>query len=165
MEKFFSIGSYLLWSGSLFNSNYKTKEDVWRNTRYNGKYLVTFTGGKEWTMSEKRKGRVFGCNLKLIYAGGYYDSPIDLAQSQAEGHTVYDEVNAFTVKMPDYFRADIRVSLKRNYAKWTSTVSLDIQNVTNRKNVFNKYYNADTNTLEYNYQAPLIPVLSYRVEF
>jgi hypothetical protein len=165
LEKFFSGGSYFLLSGSLFNSNYKAQDDVWRNTRFNGKYLVTFTGGKEWTLSEKRKGRVIGFNLKVIYAGGYYDSPIDLTASQLAGHTVYDEVNAFSEKMPDYFRTDIRLSLKRNYTKWTSTVSIDIQNVSNRKNIFNKYYNAETNALEYNYQAPLIPVLSYRVEF
>lgn len=165
VEKFFSKGSYFLLSASLFNSNYKTLEDVWRNSRYNGKYLVTFTGGKEFTLSQERKGRVIGFNLKLIYAGGYYDHPIDVTASQLAGHTVYDEGNAFTTKMPDYFRADIRLSLKRNYTKWTSTVSLDIQNVSNRKNVFNKYYNAETNKVEYNYQAPLIPVLSYRVEF
>lgn len=165
LEKFFSEGSYFLLSASLFNSNYMTQENHWRNTRFNGKYLVTFTGGKEITLSEARKGRVIGFNLKLIYAGGYYDSPIDLAASQSAGHTVYNEAQAFTDKMPDYFRGDIRVSLKRNYAKWTSTVSLDIQNVSNRKNVFNKYYNADTDKVEYNYQAPLIPVLSYRVEF
>lgn len=165
LEKFFSKGSYFLLSGSLFNSNYKTLENTWRNTRFNGKYLVTFTGGKEWTLSEKKKGRVIGFNLKLIYAGGYYDSPINLTQSQMEGHTVYDEANAFEEKMPDYFRGDIRFSLKRNYAKWTSTVAIDIQNVSNRKNVFNKYYNGDTGNVEWNYQAPLIPVLSYRVEF
>jgi hypothetical protein len=165
VEKFFSKGSYFLLSASLFNSNYKTLEDVWRNSRYNGKYLVTFTGGKEITLSQDRKGRVIGFNVKLIYAGGYYDNPIDVAASQLAGHTVYDEAKAFTAKMPDYFRADIRLSLKRNYTKWTSTVSLDIQNVSNRKNVFNKYYNAETNAVEYNYQAPLIPVLSYRVEF
>lgn len=164
-EKFFSKGSYFLLSGSLFNSNYKTLEGVWRNSRYNGKYLMTFTGGKEWTLDKKRKNRVIGCNIKFIYAGGYYDSPINITQSQIDGTTVYDEVNAFTQKMPDYFRADIRVSVKRNYAKFTSTVSLDIQNVSNRKNVFNKYYDAEKNSVEWNYQAPLIPVLSYRVEF
>lgn len=165
LEKFFSKGSYFLLSASLYNSNYKTQEDVWRNTRFNGKYLVSLTGGKEITLSEKRKGRVLGFNAKLIYSGGYYDSPIDLTMSQAAGYTWRDESNAFTEKMPDYFRADIRVSLKRNYSKWTSTVSLDIQNVSNRKNIFNKYYDPQLNEIKYNYQAPLIPVLSYRVEF
>jgi hypothetical protein len=165
LEKFFSKGSYFLLSGSLFNSNYKTLENTWRNTRFNGKYLITFTGGKEWTLSEKRKGRVIGFNVKVIYAGGYYDSPIDMTESAIAGHTVYDEANAFSDKMPDYFRTDIRLSLKRNYTKWTSTVSIDIQNLSNRKNIFNKYYNAEKNALEYNYQSPLIPVLSYRIEF
>lgn len=165
VEKFFSKGSYFLLSGSLFNSNYKTTDDIWRNTRYNGKYILTFTGGKEITLSEKRKGRVIGFNVKFIYAGGYYDNPIDLTRSQMTGETWRDESRAFTDKMPDYFRADIKLSLKRNFTKWTSTVSLDIQNVSNRKNVFDKHYNASLNKIEYSYQAPLIPILSYRVEF
>ena len=165
VEKFFSKGSYFLLSGSLFNSNYKTNDDIWRNTRFNGKYILTFTGGKEITLSEKRRGRVIGFNVKLIYAGGYYDNPIDFTKSALTGETWKDETRAFTDKMPDYFRADIKLSLKRNFSKWTSTVAIDIQNVSNRKNVFNKYYNPTLNKAEYNYQAPLIPILSYRVEF
>jgi CarboxypepD_reg-like domain len=165
VEKFFSKGSYFLLSGSLFNSNYKTTDGIWRNTRFNSKYILTFTGGKEITLSEKRKGRILGFNIKLIYSGGYYDNPIDLVKSEAEATTWKDERLAFTDKMPDYFRADIGLSLKRNYPKWTSRVSIDIQNVSNRKNVFNKYYNPELNKVQYSYQAPLIPILSYRVQF
>lgn len=167
LEKFFSKGSYFLLSGSLYNSNYKTLDGIWRNTRFNGKYATTFTGGKEFTLNGKKENRrrVLGVNGKIMYCGGFYDSPIDLARSQQEGQTVYDDSRAFSEKMPDYFRTDIRVSLKRNHTNWTSTVAIDIQNVTNRKNVFNKYYNADKGAIVYNYQAPLIPILSYRVEF
>lgn len=165
LEKFFSKGSYFIFSGSLYDSKYEALDGVWRNTRYNGQYSTTFTGGKEFTLSEKHKSRVIGMNIKLIYSGGFYDTPIDLYRSQQTGTAQYDEANAFTDKMPDYFRTDIGISLKRNFTKWTSKVSLDIQNVSNRKNVFNKYYDAETGTIKYNYQAPLIPVLSYRVQF
>jgi hypothetical protein len=104
-------------------------------------------------------------NVKVIYAGGYYDSPIDVERSREVGYTWRDESRAFTDKLPDYFRADVRFSLKRNHAKWTSTVSLDIQNVSNRKNIFNKYYDAKLGRISYHYQTPLLPILSYRVEF
>ncbi|MEO5643157.1 MAG: TonB-dependent receptor [Bacteroidia bacterium] len=164
-EKFFSKGSYFLLSGSLYNSSYKALDNVWHNTRFNGKYGCTFTGGKEIVLSEKRKSRVIGFNVKLIYTGGFYDSPIDIAKSEQSGYTWRDETNAFSEKAPDYFRTDIRLSVKRNHANWNSTIAIDIQNVTNRKNVFNKYYDADKNEIVNNYQAPLIPILSYRVEF
>lgn len=165
LEKFFSKGSYFIFSGSLYDSRYEALDGVWRNTRYNGQYSTTFTGGKEFTLSEKHKSRVIGMNIKLIYSGGFFDTPIDLYRSQQAGTAQYDEANAFSEKMPDYFRTDIGISLKRNFSKWTSKVSLDIQNVSNRKNVFNKYYDTETGTVKYNYQAPLIPVLSYRVQF
>ncbi|MDQ3112300.1 MAG: TonB-dependent receptor [Bacteroidota bacterium] len=165
LEKFFSKGSYFILSGSLYNSSYKAMDGVWRNTRFNGQYASTFTGGKEFVLSEKHKRRIIGLNLKVIYAGGFYDTPIDLAKSNEVGGTWKDESRAYSEKMPDYFRIDIRASLKTNHKGWTSTVSLDIQNVTNRKNVFNKYYDADKKEIVYNYQAPLIPVLSYKVQF
>jgi hypothetical protein len=165
LEKFFSKGSYFILSGSLYNSRYEALDGVWRNTRFNGKYASTFTGGKEFTLSEKHKSRVIGLNLKVIYAGGFYDTPIDIVKSNEVGYTWRDESRAYSEKMPDYFRVDIRASLKRNHHGWTSTVAIDIQNVTDRKNVFNKYYDAVKKEVVYNYQAPLIPILSYRVEF
>jgi hypothetical protein len=165
LEKFFSKGSYFLLSGSLYNSSYKALDNVWHNTRFNGKYACTFTGGKEIMLSEKRKNRVIGFNVKLIYVGGFYDTPIDIERSEQVGYTWRDETKAFSEKAPDYFRTDIRLSMKRNHTKWTSTVAIDIQNVTNRKNVFNTYYDPGKRQIVNNYQAPLIPVLSYRVEF
>lgn len=165
LEKFFSKGSYFILSGSLYNSSYKALDGVWRNTRFNGQHALTFTGGKEFILSDKYKARIIGLNVKVIYSGGFFDSPIDPVRSQEVGYTWRDETRAFSEKMPDYFRTDIRLSMKRNHSNWTSTIAIDIQNVTDRKNVFNKYYDVDKQKIVYNYQAPLIPILSYRVEF
>ncbi len=100
-----------------------------------------------------------------MYRGGYYQTPVDLEQSIAEGHTVSDEAKAYSEKMPDYFRTDIKVSLKRNRIKSTQTLSLDIQNVTNRQNIYGEYYNSESQKIETWYQTPLIPILSYKIEF
>lgn len=161
-EKFLSNGYYGIITTSLYRSKYKGSDDIQRNSRFNGHVTSTLTAGKEIKVS---KSRTLGLNLKMIYAGGYWDTPIDMEKSQQNQTTYYNDAEAFTVQNPDYFRADIRISLKRNRKYSTGTWSLDIQNVSNNKNLFNKYYDVDRNEIVNNYQSPLIPVLSYRVEF
>ncbi|HRH63724.1 MAG TPA: TonB-dependent receptor [Bacteroidia bacterium] len=164
-ERFLHKNLYYLLSASLYDSKYKAADGVWYDTRFNTNYTFSFTGGKEWTLSEKRKSRVIGFNLKALYVGGFRYTPIDLNASVSKGETVVDDNQTFKEKNPDYYRLDIRVSVKRNYKKLTSTVALDIQNTTNRRNVGGQYFNSKTGEINYWYQTPLIPILSYRLEF
>ena len=112
-----------------------------------------------------KKNRVFGMNLRTIYGGGLWNTPIDLDASISSGETVLLEQYAFEEQNPAYFRTDLRLSLKRNRPKSTRTFALDIQNVTNRANVFGSYFEPMEGVIKTAYQTPLIPVLSYRVEF
>ncbi|RAI87016.1 TonB-dependent receptor [Algoriphagus yeomjeoni] len=162
LEQFTHNDLYFLLSTSFYNSLYKTNEDVWRNSAYNGNFNVTFTAGKEY---KQKKNRVFGVNLRAIYSGGLRDTPIDLAASIEKGEGVYIEDQLYSEKSPNYFRADLRFSLKKNKPKSTRTWALDIQNATNRKNVYGEYFEPMENKIKTSYQAPLIPILSYRVEF
>jgi outer membrane receptor protein involved in Fe transport len=97
--------------------------------------------------------------------GGIRSTPIDLAASKRDDETVFDYSKRYTIQMPYYMRADAGVRLKRNYKHLTTTLSLDVQNVTNRQNVFNQYFDTVTKEVKYGYQAPLIPILAYKVEF
>ncbi|WP_425636291.1 TonB-dependent receptor [Algoriphagus yeomjeoni] len=162
LEQFTHNDLYFLLSTSLYNSQYITNENVWRNTAYNGNFNVTLTAGKEYVL---KKNRVFGINLRTIYSGGLRDTPIDLAASIEKGEGVYIEDQLYSEKSPNYFRADLRFSLKKNKPKSTRTWALDIQNATNRKNVYGEYFEPMENKIKTSYQAPLIPILSYRVEF
>lgn len=164
-ERFLHKNLYYILSSSLYNSEYKAANDVWYNTRFNTNYAVTFTAGKEWNLSEKRKSRIIGFNIKSIYVGGYRYTPIDLPASLAAGQTKYDDQKTFENKNPDYYRLDIRISVKRNFKHVTSTLALDIQNTTNRKNVGGQYFDMKTGSVKYWYQTPLLPLLSYRLEF
>lgn len=162
VEKFLTRGFYFLLASSLFQSEYRGSNGVWHNTRFNSNYVNTLTAGKEW---EWKKNRTFGVNLKLTTLGGLRETPIDLDASREKGETVRDDSRAFEERMPAYFRLDTGVRLKRNYRALTTTLSLDLQNTTNRQNVFGRYYNEKKGTIEYYYQTPLIPVLSYKLEF
>jgi hypothetical protein len=162
LEQFTHKGLYFLVSGSVYNSLYNTKENKWRNTRFNGKANLAITAGKEYNW---KKNRVFGMNLRTIYGGGLWNTPIDLDASISSGETVLLEQKAFEEQNTAYFRTDVRFSLKRNRPTSTRTLALDIQNVTNRANVFGNYFEPMEQTIKTIYQTPLIPVLSYRVEF
>lgn len=163
LERYLQNNFYLTLSNSIYQSKYTAIDGVERNTRMNGNYIITLISGKDFVSENKKK--TFGVNIKTIYAGGLRTSPIELAASQAKGYTVFDEYNAYTLKNPDYFRTDLRVSMTWNKRHFTSTLSLDIQNVTNRLNIYNQYFNEDDNKIVYNYQMGLIPVLNYKIEF
>lgn len=164
-ERFLHKNLYYLVCGSLFDSKYKAPDGNWYNTFFNTNYVLTVTLGKEWPLKNQKKNRVLGFNFKSMYIGGYRNTPIDLKASIASGEEVSEARKAFAHKNPDYYRLDIRISLKRNFAKVTSTVALDIQNTTNRKNVGGQYFDKKTAGIKYWYQTPLIPILSYRLEF
>lgn len=163
VERYLQDNFYLTLSNSLYQSKYTAADGIERNTRFNGGYIFTLITGKDFVSDRKQK--TVGVNLKTIYAGGLRTTPIDLAASQQAGHTVYREKEAFSEQNPAYFRTDLRVSIKWNRKKVTSTLSLDIQNLTNRLNLFSRYYNEEKNKIENFYQTGLVPVLNYKIEF
>lgn len=164
-ERFLHKNLYYLLSASLYDSKYKAANGNWYNTRFNTNYAVSFTAGKEWTLSDKLKGRIIGFNIKSIYVGGFRYTPIDLPASIAAGEEKLQDGKTFENKNPDYYRLDIRFSVKRNFKHVTSTFAIDIQNTTNRKNVGGQYFDMKSGQIKYFYQTPLLPLISYRLEF
>ncbi|PBQ33449.1 TonB-dependent receptor [Sphingobacteriaceae bacterium] len=164
-ERFLHRNLYYLLSASLYDSKYRAPNGNWYNTRFNTNYALSFTAGKEWTLSAKHKSRIIGFNIKSIYVGGFRYTPIDLPASVAAGEQKLNDARTFADQNPAYYRLDVRISVKRNYKHVTSTVALDLQNATNRKNVGGQYFDANTGAIKYWYQTPLLPLLSYRLEF
>lgn len=165
VEQFMHRNFYLLGSASLYDSKYKGTDGHMYNTRFNANYAFSFTSGKEFELSEKRKRKVIGINIKSTYSGGFRETPINTNASINAGYVVKENNRAYELQMPAYFRTDIRLSLKRNYKKATGTIAIDIQNISNRKNVGGQYYDLTSKQVKYYYQAGLIPILSYKIEF
>lgn len=164
LERFLHNNFYYLISGSVFKSRYQGSDEIWRSTRFDAGGAVNVLVGKEWQLGQG-KNNVLGINLKTTYMGGYRTTPIDLAASRSQGQTVWIDAQTNQDKLDAYFRSDVRVSWKRNKNGFTSTLSLDLQNATNRQNVYNYYFDSNLNEIRTVYQLPLIPVLNYRVEF
>jgi hypothetical protein len=163
IERFYSKGYYFLITTSLFDSKYKGSDGIERNTAFNTGYVLNALAGKEWQLG--KKGRFLSLNLKLTTIGGKYLTPIDFAASQQYGRTIYDEENAYSYQQDPYFRTDLKISYRKEYAKSTLEISLDMQNLTNNKNIFTQTYNARTNSVVTQYQQAFFPVPFVRFTF
>lgn len=163
LERYLQNNFYATLSNSFYQSKYTAKDGIERNTRFNGNYIITFIGGKDFV--NERKSKTFGINIKTIFAGGMRNTPIDFAASQEKGYTIFKDKEAFSLQNPAYFRTDLRLSIKWNRKYFTSTLSLDLQNLTNRLNVFDQSYDEEKNEIKTNYQTGLIPILNYKIEF
>jgi outer membrane receptor protein involved in Fe transport len=109
--------------------------------------------------------KAFGVHARILYSGGLRQAPIDQFASEQVGTTVYDLSNGYSVKYPDYFRTDLRVSWRKNKPGYTRTLSIDIQNLTGRQNVAYYYYDTYLQEVKVKHQLGIIPVIAYRVDF
>ncbi len=162
LEKFLSSGYYFLLTGSVFDSKYKTLDGEERNSVFNGNFLLNVLGGYEFVFSEKASLSV---NVRMVWGGGQRYRYIDLDASILDENTVYDDAKSYAERRPDYFRLDSRLSFKLNSKKFTQEWSLDIQNITNHKNLYIQNYNNSTKSLSNYYQVGLYPMFFYRIIF
>lgn len=162
VEKFFSKSYYGLLTGSVFQSKYKGSDDIERNTAFNNEYVFNILGGKEWKAGKKM---VFTTDFKCTYAGGRYITPVNLEASRFVGFEILETDKAFSNKLTNYFRLDLKIGIRMNGRKVSQQFFLDFQNVTNQQNVFAKRYNRVTNNVDTLYQIGFFPDILWRVQF
>lgn len=163
LERFFNRGFYFLLTTSLFDSKYKGSDGVERNTAFNTRYVVNGLVGREWRVGANRN--FFSVNLKVTTIGGKYLTPLDFERSKQTGREIYKENEAFSEQQKSYFRTDLRFAYRREYKRSTLELSIDLQNLTNRQNIFSQIYNPRTNSIVDQYQQSFFPVPYLRFTF
>lgn len=164
VEKFFSRRYFFLFTGSLFRSQFHTGDGRWRNTRFNARYMFNALGGYELPWGRKRQ-HTWSVNMRMIWRGGNRYTPIDTAASLQQNREVLIQEEAFTRRLPDFFRLDASTVLKFNFPRWALSVSLEVQNITNRQNVNRYYFDPYTREVRTAYMFGITPVLNIKVEF
>jgi len=163
-EKYISKGYYYLFTASVFNSEYKGGDDVWRSTRFNKNYVFNFLVGKEWQVG-RSKQNVFSLNTRFSYQGGNHYSPVDEVASQLTEDVVYDETNAYNLQAQPTFNVHFTASYKVNKLRSSRELALKILNVTGQPD-FNGYkYNMISHKVDKDLSSVIIPNLSYKIEF
>ncbi|MBP6184632.1 MAG: carboxypeptidase-like regulatory domain-containing protein [Saprospiraceae bacterium] len=166
VEKFFSKNYYGLLTASVFESTYKGSDGIKRSTAFDGRYVVNVLAGREFAIG--KSGRNFlTLDTKFTTAGGRPFTPVDLVASQTEGKEVLIESAAFSERLDDYLRWDVKFGFRMNSArrKMSQTFFLDLQNVTNNENIFAMRYNPVRNDVGRINQIGFFPDVLYRLEF
>ncbi len=165
IEKFFSKGYYGLFTSSIYSSKYTGSDGVERNTAFNGKYVFNFLCGKEWKVGSEKRNKI-STDLKFTYAGERAYTPIDLSASNSTGHEQLS-TDAFSAFYPNYYRLDLKASYTLNSGKkkLSHSFSLDLQNVTNHKNVFSQNYDDRNKSINTTYQLGFFPNIIYKLQF
>ncbi len=166
LERFLNRGYYLLLTGSLFDSRYKGSDGISRNTAFNYKHVFNALVGKEWKIGHSGANAITA-DIRLSTIGGRYATPVNVGASIKAGYEIDDTLHYFSNRLGDYFRLDTKFGYRTNSKKHklSQTFYLDLQNVTNRKNIFLlEYDQAIGNTVPV-YQIRFFPDILYRIEF
>lgn len=161
-EKFLSKGYYALLTTSLYNSTYKGYDQKERNTSYNGNYVINLLCGYEYKLSDKYTITFDG---KMVDAGGRRTVPFDLNKSYSSGEITYDWTKSYQNRNPEYFRLDLRVGFKINGKIFSHEWAMDVQNITNKKNIYREGLDLQNKEVYTQYQIGIFPMFLYRVRF
>ncbi len=162
LEKFLSKGTYFLLTSSLFSSRYRGSDGIWRNTAFDGNYVINLLGGYELPLGEKT---MLTFDLKSVFAGGRRYVPIDIEKSMAKRYVVHDWTHAYEQKYDPYFRTDLRFGFKMNGKGFSQEFAVDLQNVTGYRSIFLEEIDILKGETYKVYQQGFIPMFLYRIHF
>ena len=163
LEKFFSHNSYLLFSSTLYRSQYSNGfSDKFWSTVFDGKYLINLAAGYEW---ELPKNFAIFADIKTSLAGGVRYTPVNKEESEGFNKIILDTTRVNQYKTRDYFRTDLRLGFRWNKKNLMQEMAMDLQNLTNSKNVSGVIY--DLKKKDY-YEMTLMgfmPMVTYKLQF
>ncbi len=159
VEKHYSKNYFILFNTSVYSSKYKlNKEDIWKNTRYNGNVIVNLSGGKDFKVGKEKQNRL-GISTKILTFGGARFPVLDEDQLAQNG--IYTATEDLIGRTKQYLRWDLRLAYLRNKRRYSWELSLDVQNVTNHKNERKRTFDYGTLDYDIKYQFGILPILKY----
>ena len=164
LEKFFSSNYYFLITGSLYNSEYKGSDAVWRNTTFNGNYTLNALFAKEFKFTRSS----LNIGGKVTTAGGRRYGDVDLDATLSNQEIVYQtNSNLNEYQFRPYFRADMKVNYRFNTNKITHELAIDFVNIFNTRNILTLTYVPDESVdfTREDYQLGFLPLFYYRIDF
>ncbi|MFP4366785.1 MAG: carboxypeptidase regulatory-like domain-containing protein [Bacteroidales bacterium] len=162
LEKFLNNGFYYLVTASVFDAGYRGYDGVWRNSAFNNNFVFNALSGYEWRIGSNS---FLSVDLKMVYAGGHRKLPIDQEQSLADNALRYRWSESYNERFPGYFRLNGRITFRLNKSSFDHEWGLDLQNITNRENIFIQNWDSNKKEISTYYQMGFMPMMTYRIYF
>ncbi|MFM2163550.1 MAG: hypothetical protein RLZZ383_3062, partial [Pseudomonadota bacterium] len=136
-----------------------TPDAAWRPSDYDQRHVLTTVAGVRLPLDFDvgLRARVSTGYPRTEVVGAYYDSRRDLYQP------LFGDQNQ--LRLPTFFQLDVRVAKAFKVATSTAEVYLDVQNVTNQRNVEEYVYSGDFQQRGALRGLPILPVLGLRWSF
>lgn len=164
LERPLANGYYFLLSGSLFKSEYRGGDNVWRSTRYDRIGAVNAILGTEWALDDAGK-QLLSISVRGTYQGGLRETPLDIQASNATNTIVLDSANAFTRILPSQAIAHFNASWRFNAEGHSWLIAFGVLNLTGAKEFLGYRRNLKTGEIEDEWDQLVIPNLSFKLEF
>lgn len=172
VQKYFDKTFFFLFSGTVYNSQYRGSDMVWRNTSYNGNYVANLLGGKEFKVGERS---VIGIGGKVTAAGGKRYGFVDIAATNSAKEIIFMDSMFNERQFRDYFRADLKISWRKNADRVTHEFGLDLVNILGTKNLLTLAYkpaltpqeiaNPNFEPFAEKTQLGFFPIFYYKIDF
>lgn len=164
LEQYLHNGTYYLFTGSVFKSEYRGGDQIWRSTRYNRGYSISGVWGKEWRAG-RSKNNSFGLNLRFTWQGGEHYTPINRELSLDNHEIAFDDSKAFTKQYAPFIGGDISINYRINKEKLSHEIALKGLNIGLYTGQSGYFYNESTQGIEKVDLMGTLVDISYKISF
>jgi hypothetical protein len=166
LEKFFSNQYYFITSFTVLDSKYRGADGIERNTTFDIDHILNILGGKAFDLDGSKRKQLF-IDGKMNFAGGRRYVPVDVQRTAEDpnGIVYYDYNRAYSTRVKDYFRTDIKFTFNVNRPKATHNLFFAIDNILNTKNESIYDWSRMEGRVKEYYQTGIFPYLGYKIQF
>lgn len=168
LEHYMSHGFFGQTNFSLYKSQYRGEDKVWRNQLYDRGFMFKILGGKEWMLGKN----VLNVSAKYSIQGGLRYTPIDVDQMRAnlaagiiDDNPVYKDNEAFSERFDPTGIVDLTVSYKINRRKVSHTIAFEGLNILGTKTPQYQRFDLGTGNVRTDESGISLPNIFYRLDF
>jgi hypothetical protein len=145
-------------SYSLSETRHKALDGVERDGGFDIPDVFSVVGGY-------RINEAWEISAKFTYAAGRpYTPPLE-AESRAQNRYILDLTRVNAERSPAYHRLDIRADFRSYFSGWNLVAYVEVENVYNRKNIYQYVWNPKKRALDQLKQIGFFPFGGFKVEF
>ena len=168
LEHYMSRGFFGQVNFSLYKSQYRGQDKVWRNQLYDRGFMFKILAGKEWMIGKN----VLNVSAKYSIQGGMRYTPIDVDKMRAnvaagiiDDNPIYKDNEAFTKRFDPTGVVDLTVSYKINKRKVSHTFAFEGLNVLSSEAPQFQRFDLGTNDVRIDKAGISLPNIFYRLDF
>ena len=168
LEHYMSRGFFGQVNFSLYKSQYRGLDKVWRNQLFDRGYMFKILGGKEWMIGKN----VFNISAKYSIQGGLRYTPVDIdamnarvAQGILDDDPIYVKGKEFSKRFDPTGVVDLTVSYKINKRKVSHTFAFEGLNILGSEAPQYQRYDLSTGKVRIDKAGISLPNIFYRLDF